>query len=128
MTAILKMIPPKNIIESLFGIKVSKTGNIILNGIILLLILIAFWQIPKLSKKQSLKLKESWNISSFNGVVDSITKDNQNHAVTTIFLKNKDKICCLSQTYYYSLKTGDSIYKIKNNDTIFVNRNRRIFK
>ena|SRR5690606_9282369 len=121
------MIAPKNIFESLFGIKISRTGNLILNGIILLLILTAFWQIPKISKKQSLKLKNSWNSSSFNGVVDSLTKDNANHAVTKIFLKGNDKICCLSQTYFYSLKTGDSIYKFKNNDTIFVNRDSKIF-
>lgn len=120
------MIEPKIIIETLFGVKLSKTTNFIINFSLLIFIILGFWLIPKYAKKQGEKMHEEWNELRFSGIVDSLSIDYKNHAITTIYLKNGFKKGNLPQHYFYSIKKNDSINKLSKNDSIFIKRNNEV--
>lgn len=116
------------IIEGLFGVKIDNLTRWILNLIILILIILAFWLIPKYSKQQGELLSKKWNQSNFSGIVDSLYCDYSNHAVVSIFFNNGNKQTGLPQEYFYTIKKDDSLYKLKNNDTIYLKRDTEIIK
>ncbi len=122
------MVPPKIIIEKIWGVKLSNRMNWFVNLFILLFVLLCFWLLPKYSEKQSEKLAENWNKKEFSGIVDSLYSDHSNHAVTSIYFTNGTKQTNLSESYYYAIKKSDSIFKIKSNDTIFIKRENKILK
>lgn len=123
------MIPPKNIIERLFGVKTDTKTNLITNCCILVFIILCFWLLPKYSDKQRKTLAEDWNQSKFSGIVDTLQIDFSNHAATTIYFTNGNKRGPLHQTYYYySIKKNDSLFKIPLNDTVYVKRGNKIIK
>lgn len=122
------MFSNKGIIEFLFGIKVSKTANLIVNGIILIFILLYFLLIPKYADEIHEKSNENWKNEQFSGIVDSLSRDFRNHAVTTLYFKNGKTRSHLSQYYFYSIKKNDSVFKVSGTDSIYVKRNNIILK
>jgi hypothetical protein len=122
------MIPPKEVLKKLFGVTINKKQNILLNiGIVAFVIFLLSFML-KYSEKQRKIYTERWNKLEFSGIVDRLTIDYSNHAVTTIYLTNGIRQKGLPQLYYSTIKKDDSIFKVKNNDTIFFKRQNRLMK
>lgn len=115
------MFTPKKIIECLFGVKLSRATNWIINGIILIFLILSFLLIPKYSDKKSKHSNVKWRSSQFSGLVDSTSQDFENHAVTTVYFKSGINKTNLPQHYY-------SIFKVSGTDSISVKRNNKIIK
>ncbi|WP_407405367.1 hypothetical protein [Chryseobacterium sp.] len=122
------MFSNKGIIEFLFGLKVNKTANLIINGIILIFTILCFLLIPKYANKKHKKANENWKNEQFSGIVDSLSRDLRNHAVTTLYFKNGKNRSSLSQHYFYSIKKNDSVFKVSGTDSIYLKRNNIILK
>ncbi len=122
------MIPPKEVLKKLFGVTINKKQNILLNiGIVAFVIFLLSFML-KYSEKQRKIYTERWNKLEFSGIVDRLTIDYSNHAVTTIYLTNGIRQKGLPQLYYSTIKKDDSIFKVNNNDTIFFKRQNRLMK
>ena len=122
------MVSIKDATEFLFGFKMNKKTEWIINICIIVFFIVCFWFIPKYSKKQSELMTEKWKQSHFSGIVDSLYCDRSNHAIVSVFFKDGNKERGLPEAYYYAIKKNDSLFKLKNNDTIYLKRGNIIKK
>lgn len=117
-----------DIIESLFGIKVSRTAKFIFNFCILLFVVLGWYFLPRFSEYQNEVIRKKWKEYEFSGRINDIKNDHSNHGATIIILKNGEKIGNLSGSYSYQIKKNDSIFKLKFNDTIYIKRGEKLIK
>lgn len=122
------MISLKNVTEFLFGVKIDKKTEWIMNICLLIFLIAVFLLISTHSKNQSELMGEKRKQSQFFGVVDSLYSDRSNHAQVSVFFKDGNKKTGFPESYYYAIKKNDSLYKLKNNDTIYLKRGNIIKK
>ena len=122
------MVSLKDATEFLFGVKIDKKTEWIMNICLLLFMIAVFLLMSKYSKKQSMLMTEKRKQSQFSGIVDSLFSDHSNHAQVSIFFKDGNKQTGYPESYYYAINKNDSLYKLKNNDTIYLKRGNIIKK
>ncbi|MFC0344593.1 hypothetical protein [Epilithonimonas hispanica] len=118
----------KDATEFLFGVKIDKKTEWIINIFLLIFLSAVFLIMSKYSKKQGELMAEKRKQSQFSGIVDSLYSDKANHAVVSVFFKDGIKKTGFPESYYYAIKKNDSLYKLKNNDTIYLKRGNIIKK
>lgn len=85
------------------------------------MVVIGYFFYREYQKTEPERVKERNLNISFSGIIDSIYRDYSNHGVTTLILKDKEKLK-FNMYEYNRFEKNDSIVKRKGEDSIYIYR------